>query len=705
VNAELPDPVPLDMPPGDVAGLTDVVQDVAGAGFHLNVLAGSLTGPAAAAPGWLGDDAAAAVEQVGVAATLARQAAEAVAAAMHRLSAHAECLHEARRRVAALEREQQEDFTATAVRLSQVADAQLAVMTEASVWVGPLDDLRAAEDSRRRRHAAVLEEVAADAAATARVLGDSCAALGGRGAPGDAARVLAHFAARLPGWGDRELALRGRALADSLIEEPLTTEAREALAERFLPYADSPAFATALLAALDVRGVGLLLSAVGYDPRGPRSGVARILAGAFRSAVPGRDEPDGVAAVLTATYVRSDDGDGDADVRAAGMAAVLAAAMSRGRAGVRPETLVEWGRQLLARERVQGVLAGAGSIPAEWDPVTLDPAGLVVALLAGAGDPGPAAALLDRRDAWDVLLARGWADGGASLGELIALACAEPGAAGATATSSGLAALGHGLADNHPDGWTVNRATAAAVAASVAGGVATHVDVAAGALAAPLRAGPNSGAAVLRGLGYLTIHAAATTVVTEALAGWVARQPLDLAAPASVSVPALTVSAAYLGVREYGQRLAYALDAFERMDEAEDRESVWTALVGWQSHIPGAFGEAWGIAESAAARLLGNDGDWSIGPDEGLTFDREDVVEAALEQTRGPESADVAATQQAIAHHAGAAFDRIREELGSPEAPAPPEDGDLVETMIGITGAGVPGRLEDSIKELRRLLE
>jgi hypothetical protein len=145
VNVELPVPVPLDMPRGNAETLTEVVQDVAGAGFHLNVLAGSLTGPAASAPGWLGDDAAAAVEQVGVAAALARQAADTVVAAMHRLSAHAEYLHEARRQVAALEQEQQEDFTATSVRLSQVPDPQLAVMAQASAWVGPLDDLRASE--------------------------------------------------------------------------------------------------------------------------------------------------------------------------------------------------------------------------------------------------------------------------------------------------------------------------------------------------------------------------------------------------------------------------------------------------------------------------------------------------------------------------------------------------------------------------------
>jgi hypothetical protein len=704
VNVELPDPVPLDMPPGHVDALTDVVRDVAGAGFHLNVLAGSLAGPAAAAPGWLGNDATAAVEQVGVAAILARQAAEALVAATHRLSAHAECLSEARRRVAALEREQQEDFAATAVRLAQIDDPVRAVMTAAPERVGPLDDLRAAEASRRRRHAAVLEEVADDAAATARVLGDSCAVLGGRGAPGDAARVLAHFATRLPGWGDRELALRGRALADSLIEERMTVTQRDAQAETFLPYADSPAFAAALLTALDVRGVGLLLSAVGYDAQGPRSGVARILAGAFRSAVPRPDGHGPVAAVLTATYVGSGDHDRDADVRAAGMAAVLAAAMSLGRAGVRPETLVEWGRQLLARERAQGVLAGAGSVPAEWDPVTLDPAGLVVDLLAGAGDPGPAAALLDRREAWDVLLARGWADGGDSLGELIALAGAESGAAGATAMSAGLAALGHGLADNHPDGWTVNRTTAAAVAAPLAGGLATHVEMAASALAAPLSAGQDSGSAVLRGLGYLTIHPAATAVVTEALADWVDRQPLDLAAPGSAAVPASAVAAAFLGVREYGQRLAYALDGFARMDEAEDRQAVWTALVGWQSHIPGGFGEAWGIAESAAARLLGNDGRWSIDRDEGLSFDRQDVVAAALDRNQGQDPADLGATEQAIAGHAVAAFDRIREELGRPEAPAPPEE-DLVETAVGLAGAGVPGRLEDSIKEVRRLLD
>lgn len=692
MNVEVPEPVPLDMPPGNAGALTQVVQDVAGAAFHLNVLAGSLTGPAAAAPGWLGDDAAAAVEQVGASARLAERTAEAVLAAMHRLSAHAECLHEARRRVAALEREQQEDFRATWVRLSAVEDPVLALRTQSPEWVGPIDDLRASEESRRRRHAAVLEEVADDAAATARVLADSCGAVGGRGAPGDGARVMAHFAAQLPGWGDRELARSGRALADALVGQSLTTERRDELARRFLPYADSSAFATSLLAALDVEGVGQLLVALGYDMRGPRSAVARILAGAFGAAEISGDEQEIIDAVFTATYVDADDRGGDADMRAAGMAAVLAAGMSAGGAGVRPETLVHWGRQLLARERTQGVFAGAGAIPAGWDPVTVEPVRLVIDLLAAGGQPGHAAGLLADREAWDALLARGWGDGGASLSELVALAGADSGPAGTAAVRFGLEALGNGLADNDPDGWSVNRATAAAVAGSLADGIAAHIDVAVDALAVPAaEAGSSSGAAVLRGLGYLTIDRPAATSLGEALAGWAARQPLDLTAPPSVSLRAVAVPGAYLAVQEYGQRLAYALEAFERKDEAEDRQSLWNVLVGWPSHIPGGFGDGWGTAESGVARLLGNDGSWTIGPDNGLVFTPEDAVAAAVEQAESADPADAHALPGAIARQVRAAFDRTAERLGSPEAPIPPPEESWTGALLETATDAAPG--------------
>ena len=92
----------------------------------------------------------------------------------------------------------------------------LQVMTGGAEVRAIVQEIEAGEASRRRRHTALLEELQDDAAATARVLADSCAVVGGRGRPGDASRVVAYLAAQLPGWGDLELARRGRAPAGRL---------------------------------------------------------------------------------------------------------------------------------------------------------------------------------------------------------------------------------------------------------------------------------------------------------------------------------------------------------------------------------------------------------------------------------------------------------------------------------------------------------
>src|SRR4051795_4352047 len=71
----VPAPVPLEMPPGDPAAVDELVRDVAGAAFWLVVLRDELSGPAASAPGWLGDDATAAAVQLSRVAGMAGGAA------------------------------------------------------------------------------------------------------------------------------------------------------------------------------------------------------------------------------------------------------------------------------------------------------------------------------------------------------------------------------------------------------------------------------------------------------------------------------------------------------------------------------------------------------------------------------------------------------------------------------------------------------
>lgn len=201
MSVVMPDPVPLEMPPGEPAAVDELGRDVAAAAFWLALLRDELSGPAASAPGWLGDDATAATAQLVLVARLARDAAAEVLRVTGRLSAHGELLRETRRAVQGLRVEQDEDHRAAWHRLQGLGDLGTAMQTEVPEAVAIVEDLHASEAARRRRHAVLLEELADDAAATARVLADAGRPIGGTGRPGDEGRVLAHLAAELPGWG------------------------------------------------------------------------------------------------------------------------------------------------------------------------------------------------------------------------------------------------------------------------------------------------------------------------------------------------------------------------------------------------------------------------------------------------------------------------------------------------------------------------
>jgi hypothetical protein len=341
---------------------------------------------------------------------------------------------------------------------------------------------------------------------------------------------------------------------------------------------------------------------------------------------------------------------------------------------VRLETVAEWGRQLLRRERAQGVFAGAGAVPSHGDPVMADPARLVVDILAASDAAGPAAALLADRGAWDTLLARRWGDGGAALAEVVTLAGSERTAAGAVAVRVGLEALAAGLTHSgDPEHWTVNRETAAVVAEPLASGLRSHIEVVTGVLteeATSCRPLDGRDGDALRGLGYLTVDRSAAVVIERALVDWAVEQPYPLdGASRTEPAPAVALPAAYLAVQEYGQRLAYALRAFEVQDAAEDRRFLWTMTFNLLT-LPGRLGTAVGVVEPFAARLLGTDGSWDIGPDRGLVFDREDAAQAAIGRAL---EGDADAALATIARQSRAAFDRVAGALGPLRAPEEPE--------------------------------
>jgi hypothetical protein len=697
MTAAVPEPIPLEMPPGDPAAVEELVRDVAGAASLLAVLTDELSGPAASAPGWLGDDASAAEAQVVRIAGIVREAAAAVLRSTGRLSAHGELLGETRRGVDALRAEQDEDFRAAWRRLGQIEDPRLAVMTGSAAWVGVIEEIEASEASRRRRHATLVEELRSDARATAGVLADAAGTVGGTGRPGDAGRVLAHLAAELPGWGNPELTARGRVLADALVRSSMRPAEREALATEAAALAGNPVFASALVRGLGENGVAGLLVLLGQDPDGPDNPMAALLASALGAAVPGEGEHDGVSAVLGATYVQSDDRYGPSDTAAAGMAAVLSAGTRAAGGGLRMVTVAEWARQLLVREHVQKLPGGLPPAGAPWRRDAFDPAGLAVGLLARGGEPAVAAALLADQRVWEVALLRFWDDGGTALGELIEAAGRHAGPAGDRAVRLGLETIGAGLLEGDPSDRTVDRDNVEAVAPALGEAVAAHVTVVTGDLAAAASGEVDAGAEqLLKGLGYVSVDQHAAASVETALRKWSLAQPLDLTGtgPATPD-PAVAVPSAFLAVQDIGQRLSYALDGYELQDEARDKEAFWNWTAGLAlelvSYVPVApVAVLADVVNAYGPILLDMDGTFDQGKDRGLRFDAAEAARNVLAAL----PPDRAAEAYAVGVQAEAAFRRTTEALGVPVSPeSPPED------WVGATLDLVSGGLADAMTD------
>ena len=620
MTVQMPEKIPLEMPPGDADAMADLARDIAAAGRCLAAIDARIADQADGAPGWLGDDAAAAAAQVIRIGTLSRAAYDAVAAAADRLAQHAERLFATRSHVTALEREQDEEFADAWRRWGSLPDLQLQVMIAAPGARAIVDELEARERSRRRRHAALLEEIEDDAAATARVFVHSCAAVGGSGRPDGATSVVAHLAAQLPGWGDRELTRRGLALA-AKYGTILDPGARETLARSALPLAGSAAFADALLAGLGVGGMRYTLEVLGDGVFGAGSAFARLMAQTLGAAAPA--EATIVRDVLDAEYAPAGDGDARIDMAVLGMGTVLAASLGLGSRGMDPRTMASWGRQIALRDhRLGGTAAdraeaGGGAV----GPV--DPLAMVVANLVSRHEAAAAASFLEGDAVWTVLVARPWSDGGASLGQLVRSAAAVPGAGGDAAVRGGLEALGARLGDGDAHDWPVDREAASALSPALADALASHVSIAGAALSASSAGRLSaSDAAMLRGLGFITLDRQGAAVVAAALERWVGGQPFpDWQLGPPPPYPAIVVPSAYLAVQQYGQQLAHALDEIDLERKAQDRAFLWNMTVGLAVQLaPGPWGVAAGVVADYVAMWTDMDGTWDAGTDRGLVF-------------------------------------------------------------------------------------
>lgn len=663
MTALLPDPVPLDPPPGDPRALDDLTGRLHRAAALLGELADRLAADAVAVPSWTGRDATAATAAVRRVGGLAREAAEALRRAGERVALHRELLSDARGRLARLRAAQDEDFGAAAARLGGIPDPA-AAGTDAA-----FDELWRQESARRRLAAAIREDVAEDAAAAAAVLAGCSGVAGAGGRWGDADAASRYLADLLPGWHEAHLAQRGREFAVALGSGD--DHGREAAARELLPWAGDGVVAAAVLTGLGVEGFRAVLRRLGDGSLSAGSALARVVAAVLGAPVPPGDA-DEVARVRDGRHV--DPGDHrtlDSDLVALGMGVVLAAGRGSPRAGPPAATVRDWGRQIVARERAMGAERIVDRVrlpPSPYRPG--DPLQEVLARLAAADDAAPAAGLLRGQPTWSHLLDRPWDDGGAAFAASVARAGDAAGPAGAVAVRAGLRALATGLGDDgDPAGWSVELRTAAGIAPQLAEAVATRPAVVVGPLVrAALGAGLGD-RVLLRGLGLLSSEPAAAVVLDRALAG---------APPAA--------AAGYVAVREFGQRLAHALDEFAARDLAERRAHLTDVVQEAVSSAPAA-GRVLRPLVGLGSVLGDLDGTWDATRDLGGRFTVEDAVRAA---------GGAPGAEQAHANVAAL--------LGAPVAPVPPPTDWLGLVADLLPGAGrhrdLAERAGDGVKDL-----
>ena len=623
----VPTPVPLDQPSGSPEAVAEAAADARAAAVLLDELAEGVA--AARLPSWRGADAGAVAERCAATSRLAGDAGAALHRAAARLASHAELWTVVRMRIEALRSAQDDDFAVARSRVAVPHDP-------ADPLAPPVDDVLArlaeAEEARQAEHAGLVAQLADDADATRGLLTGCLAVVGATGRRGTVA-ALEHLADRLPGWGMPELAHRGRALAVVLRDEGF--DEWESAASDAVYVADDPVFAREFLSTLGPSGVRLLLLDLDHVDLGERSAIARVLAAAFGAAVHGDPEP-AVREVLEATYVDPDDPSLLPDQVARGLAVVALAGAGSGR-GPHAATLGRWARQMLTREAQLGPMSDRLALLTA-DERAADPVLGITSAIAAADDAVGAADLLRDREVWTQALERTWVDGGAALRGVVGLLADAPAAAGGGAVVSGLQALGWGLADGHPDGWSVDRHLADLLAPEMAAAVAAHVGSVADLLVAVVDRCPDvEQSAALLGLGLVVTEEGPAETVRRGIVAWQRAKPLVLPLPATAMAPAIAVPAAFVAVREHGQRLSFALRSHETARQAELRARRWQPVGLVVDGLMEVFGKRVplldplvAVAEVSARTALGATGRFEVGRDSGRRFDAADATAAVL---------------------------------------------------------------------------
>jgi hypothetical protein len=397
--------------------------------------------------------------------------------------------------------------------------------------------------------------------------------------------------------------------------------------------------------------------------------------------------------VLRGRLVDPGDPSQRADLAAVGMGELLSLAAVRP-GGVPAGLVAAWGGQVLAREaallaRSPGNASSAGRVGAVWSGGAPDPVRTVVHLLVQNGDAGGAAALLSSSAAWSVLLARAWQDAGTDLRRLLVLAGAPGGELGDAAVRAGLEALGAGLSSGDASHWRVDRTTVSSVAPVLAGNLAGHPAVTITVLQAGA-AGSISAAqvAALRGLGYLTLVPEVAPAVDGSVRDWAQDRAGDAGATSGLAA-VTAVLGAHVAVREYGQRLAYALHGVDAQAAAAERTRAADTIGLLLTFAGGQVGTVLGLAEPFVAHWVGADGTWDNGPDRGVVLTGEDAAVIALGafRVRGPVHA------QAVLDQAARSFETVTGRVGVPVPPASPGFS-YSETLLQGLSQTLPGKVD-----------
>ncbi len=678
----LPAPEPLEHPPGDPEAVFDLVADLTAGAARLDELAAEVGAARGRVPEWQGADADATAARADAVARVAVRAGEALRTAAARLAVHAECWRDVRRRVQSLRAQQEDDFAVARVRVATPMDP--------TGWTGDgpasaVEELEAAERGRRAAHTALRADLEEDAAVTGRVLAGATAGIDGGAGSASEWRVLASLAAELPHWAAGELTWRGRDLARRFLEGSYAPEDVEELAREAAGFASLPGFGAGFFTETGSDRAALLFEQIGSGRVPPDGAFASLLVHALSTL--GRD---GAGLVVLRDLLAPSTG---SDAAVVGTAAVLALGARRGVPGPPPQVLAGWGRDLLARERTEGERWSVGARPAGMSPATADPLALVLGALVAEGAGGPAVDLLGAPGAWAGLLRRSWDDQGLVLSDLIELAGAVRTAAAGSVLRGALVQLGTGLVDGDPDNWMVNRAVVETVSPALSAGLVTHLSDLTGLLMVGVEGVvPDDAAArALHGLGYVSVEPAAAATIESALRNWRGDQ---WAGPGAgdlpVALPSVAVPASFIAVREFGQRLVYVIECFERQDRAARRERIWEATVGLASQLSGRrvplLGQLVSAAETVLQRTAGWDGRYENGPDRGLRFD---AASAAADARAHLDSSDEARAE-AVAREAAAAFDRTSRVLRAVDPPEPPRST-FIQALV--EGMGVPGRV------------